>query len=251
MVFLSSDYVFDGRSGPFDEGASTSPLNVYGRLKLAAEGAVQRISPRALIVRTTNVYGFDPRSMNYMMRVLATLRRGEPVTVAVDQRGTPTFVDDLCGIIRDLILAGVTGIVHVAGPEWMNRVTWARALAVEWGFDPLLVRGAPTSKLRQAARRPLAAGLRSRRLGPTRPLAEGLVRMRVDEALAVRGSTSPASLGTQQRTNVPCRHARRGPDGGEDDTSHEDAPSQSDFGSRQRLQLCEPRKVRAVSPVDE
>jgi dTDP-4-dehydrorhamnose reductase len=184
LVFLSTDYVFDGAAGPYGESAAPCPINVYGRLKLEAEEGIRaRLPGGHLIVRTTNVYGYDVESKNFLMALLPQLARGERVKVAADQWGTPTLVADLCRVTRELLESGATGTVHVTGPDYVNRVQWARAFAEAFGFDPALLVGAATEELGQAARRPLRAGLVSERLGsavaaPPRALAEGLASMR-------------------------------------------------------------------------
>ena len=183
VVFLSTDYVFDGAAGPYDEEAAPHPINVYGRLKLEMEGAVLDAANRSLVVRTTNVYGFDPESKNFLMAILPQLARGETVTVAEDQYGTPTLVSDLCQTIRRLLDRDTGGVFHVAGPDYLNRVEWARAAARAFGLDPGCVSGTRTVRLAQAAPRPLRAGLSSKRLASEglespRSLAEGLDAMR-------------------------------------------------------------------------
>src|SRR3989338_1850382 len=71
LFFISTDYVFDGTRGPYEENASPCPLNVYGRLKLEAEEWLQIHLSNYVIIRTTNVYGWDPDSVtpNYLMQL--------------------------------------------------------------------------------------------------------------------------------------------------------------------------------------
>jgi dTDP-4-dehydrorhamnose reductase len=159
FVFLSTDYVFDGTNGPYYETDATNPINIYGRLKLEAEEAVRRLSGNHLIVRTTNVYGFDPESKNFLMAILPQLERGERVTVAEDQIGNPTLVSDLCSVVRELVLKECVGTFHVAGPDLMNRLEWLLKAVWAFGLDPTLVSGVLTSDLNQPAPRPRKSGL--------------------------------------------------------------------------------------------
>jgi dTDP-4-dehydrorhamnose reductase len=187
VAFISTDYVFDGEAGPYAEHASTRPINVYGRLKLESERAVLADSDRHLVARTTNVYGFDPQSKNFLMAILPTMARGEAVSVASDQYGTPTLVADLCSVIRTLLGRDTGGVFHVAGPDYLNRVEWALAAAAAFGLPPGTVRGAATVNLDQAARRPMRAGLLSARLcaervEAPRSLADGLRAMVADRS---------------------------------------------------------------------
>lgn len=182
LVFLSTDYVFDGVDGPYHEDDRTNPINVYGRLKLEAELAIQQRLSRYLIVRTTNVYGFDLESKNFLMGILPRLAAKARVTVATDQIGNPTHVHDLCSMVRRLVFCDANGIFHVVGPDLMNRVDWARAAAEVFGLDATLVVGATTEELNQPAPRPRRSGLISNRLNllvnePLSGLKQGLHSM--------------------------------------------------------------------------
>ncbi len=175
--------VFDGVSGPYSEDDRTNPINVYGRLKLEAEQSIQSRLKSSLIVRTTNVYGFDLQSKNFVMGILPRLARREGVPVAVDQFGNPTLVNDLCSTVRELVASGASGIFHVVGPDFMNRVEWARAVARVFNLDPDLVVAMTTEELNQPAPRPRRSGLISNRLNsvirkPLLSLVQGLSLMK-------------------------------------------------------------------------
>lgn len=185
LAFLSTDYVFDGESGPYGEADLARPINTYGRLKLSGEKVIRDRLDRHLIARTTNVYGYDPRSKNFLMAVLPRAARGETVAVAEDQFGTPTLVTDLCEALIALIEAGESGTFNVVGSEQADRLTWARAAALAFGIDPGRFVGRSTASLGQAASRPLRSGLRSDRLQgalgrPLHGVEDGLDRMRQD-----------------------------------------------------------------------
>ena len=162
VVFMSTDYVFDGVNGPYTETDAPNPINVYGRLKLEAENAIRRLADKHIIVRTTNVYGFDPESKNFLMALLPRLARGEHVSVASDQFGNPILATDLCSVTKELVLKQRTGTFHVAGPDLVNRVEWLRRAAQVFGADPSLVSGVLTSELDQPAPRPRKSGLISK-----------------------------------------------------------------------------------------
>jgi len=162
-VYYSTEYVFDGRGGPYDEAAPTAPLSVYGTSKLAGEIAVLEGDPDALVIRTTVVYGPERQGKNFAYRVASVLRAGERLAVPADQVSTPTYNRDLARATVELVEAQVTGIVHVAGPQRLDRAAFAQELAAAVGLDRDLVDGCPTADLGQRARRPLDAGLVSNR----------------------------------------------------------------------------------------
>ena len=185
LVQFSTDYIFDGLNGPYDEHAAANPISAYGLQKLIAEHLVLQRARRALIVRTTVVYGPEPQGKNFIYRLLAALRRGREVAVPADQIGTPTYAPVLADAVFDLLLTEARGVVNVAGRQLVSRDEFARETARTFGEDPGLVRAVETVELGQAAPRPLRAGLRAesteRRLG--RELLgyiDGLQRMSVE-----------------------------------------------------------------------
>lgn len=164
-VFLSSEYVFDGNDGPYDEGAGSSPLSAYGRSKAEGEMAVLDADPRALVVRTTVVYGPEERGKNFAYRVGRHLADGTALTVPNDQVSTPTYNQDLAASLMRAGLSSLCGVLHLAGPSLLARDQFALELAQACHLDGSVVKGVPTSTLHQRAPRPLQAGLISRRTG--------------------------------------------------------------------------------------
>jgi dTDP-4-dehydrorhamnose reductase len=163
LVYFSSDYIFDGADGPYDELATANPISRYGVQKLSAEHAISQRSLEALIVRTTVVYGPEPQRKNFVYRLLEALRKGQEIAVPVDQAGTPTYAPALADAVFDLLAARARGVINVAGSELVTRDAFAREAASAFGEDPALVRSVLTRELRQAAPRPLKGGLSSDR----------------------------------------------------------------------------------------
>jgi len=120
VVYLSTDYVFDGRKrGEYEVDDPPAPLNAYGRSKLAGEEAVLA-SKENLIVRTSWVFG-DGR--NFVRTILDAARRGGRLRVVDDQVGRPTWANDVAAALAHLIRSGATGVLHVAGDGEPG--TWA------------------------------------------------------------------------------------------------------------------------------
>jgi dTDP-4-dehydrorhamnose reductase len=161
FVFFSSDYVFDGRDGPYDEEAEVAPLSVYGRQKREVEERV--LAAGGTVVRTTTVFGEElPPGKNFVVRLVARLRAGEIATIPGDQFATPTWSDELA---RGVVAIGIApGIWHVAGPDFMVRTEFARLIAEVFGCDESLIRPVSTETLHQVALRPMRAGLKTDKL---------------------------------------------------------------------------------------
>jgi CDP-6-deoxy-D-xylo-4-hexulose-3-dehydrase len=159
-VFVSTDYVFDGKNGPYTEDAAVQPLNVYGQHKLLVEQYIQeKLSKSGLIARTTTVFGWESAGKNFVAKFIKTLQEGKEFTVPKDQFATPTYVEDLARAIRALVEAEKSGIYHTAGQEYMSRVEFAEIIADIFNLNKSLIRGISTAELKQPANRPLNAGL--------------------------------------------------------------------------------------------
>jgi dTDP-4-dehydrorhamnose reductase len=164
LVFYSTEYVFDGKAGPYDEEAPAAPLSVYGRTKLAAERAIRETVDRALTLRTAVVFGWDTNSKNFAMQVYHKVRAGEQMTIPMDQFGNPTLREYLAEMSLALAQRGVLGIVNVVGKDLIARSEFARALVKLYGGSSDLVVPVPTESLKQKAARPLYGGLRTEKL---------------------------------------------------------------------------------------
>lgn len=160
FVFFSTDYVFDGNDGPYDEEAPTNPLSAYGKSKLRGEQGVLDAHPDALIVRTTVVYGFDAQQKNFLYALRRLLSAGTVMNVPEDQISSPTLNQDLAAATIELVRSGANGIYNVSGPEAVSRYDFALAAAAILGLDASLIRPRKTSELNQIAPRPLRAGFR-------------------------------------------------------------------------------------------
>ena len=137
MVLISSDYVFDGDNPPYKEDDPKNPLNVYGKMKLRAEQWMEKHLTQYTIVRTTNVFGWDPLSKtpNFIMDLYRKLNEGETVNVPSYLWGNPTYVDDLAKAIIELTERGINDVFHVVGNSYINRYDWAQKLSDAIGID--------------------------------------------------------------------------------------------------------------------
>ncbi len=102
LVYISTDYVFDGTKGDaYSEWDAPRPLNVYGASKLAGEQWIREICPRHWIVRTAWLYGAGGRC--FPQTILHAAREGRPLRVVYDQIGSPTFTWDLAGVLLEIV----------------------------------------------------------------------------------------------------------------------------------------------------
>ena len=134
LVYISTDYVFDGKKGePYTEGDPVGPLNVYGCSKLMGEQEALKTCPRAIIVRTSWLYGVHGK--NFVKTILSLAGTQSEVRVVDDQRGSPTYARHLAQVIAGLIRSDVTGVIHAGGEGECSRYEFAKAILQEAGLQ--------------------------------------------------------------------------------------------------------------------
>ncbi len=180
FVYFSTDYVFDGISGPYAEDARTNPLSAYGHAKLDAETQLQEeLGEEQLTLRTSWVYGPERQGKNFAYQLVRTLKARKDLTVPADQVSSPSYGPDVALAAIMLVEARQSGLFHVVGPEVVGRPAFARAIAHAFDLDASRITSQPTAEMGQAAPRPLNGGLLTPRLdafapGLMRPLASAL-----------------------------------------------------------------------------
>ncbi len=160
FVFYSSEYVFDGTGGPYAEDDPAKPLSEYGRSKWEGERAVLAEIPRAIVIRTTVVYGPDRQEKNFVYQLIRNCRGGQPMRVASDQISSPTYNVDLALATVELCERDARGVYHLAGDGILDRYAFAQLACEVFALDCSRVTPVATSSFGQKAARPLKAGLR-------------------------------------------------------------------------------------------
>jgi dTDP-4-dehydrorhamnose reductase len=166
LLHISSDYVFDGRKpppSPYVEEDPTGPLSWYGRTKLEGELAIQGISNRHLIVRTSWLYG--RHGPHFLKRILKLALAPQPPELKVvnDQFGSPTWSYRLAQQLDRLLEAGGQGLYHASAEGYCTWFELARYFLERMGVDKPL-RPCPTSDYPTPAARPQNSILENRRL---------------------------------------------------------------------------------------
>ncbi|MEE8185221.1 MAG: dTDP-4-dehydrorhamnose reductase [Thermodesulfobacteriota bacterium] len=114
LIYISTDYVFDGKSDePYDEFSGTNPINVYGMSKLGGEEFIKHLSRRFFIVRSSWLYGKTGK--NFVKTILNIAREKDELRVVNDQRGAPTYVKDLAEMISKIARTEAYGLYHASG----------------------------------------------------------------------------------------------------------------------------------------
>lgn len=197
MIFISTDYVFDGRKGFYTEGDAPNPLHYYAETKLEGENIVKESGVDYAIARPSVIYGWNPgeladlrsssgKSMNFVIWALGKLRKGETTNIVTDQYSSPTLADNLAEILLVLSKSEKQGIYHMAGKTCLNRFDFAKKIAKVFELDESLVKPVTSDVFKQVAERPMRCCLdvskAERELGVRfLTVEEGLTRMRKQE----------------------------------------------------------------------
>lgn len=159
FCFLSTDFVFDGVDGMYDESATPSPVNFYGQTKWEAEQLVQQYSHGWSIARTVSVYGPPvPGRPNLLSIVIEKLSSGQTYSVVDDQIRTPTYAGDLAWGVGRLIADRHVGIFHLSGEDVMTPYEMAVRTAQHMHLDPAGIRRVTEATFQQPAIRPKRTG---------------------------------------------------------------------------------------------
>lgn len=159
-VFISSDYIFNGRSGPYQEEDTPEPINEYGKQKLECEKIIQDELKYFLIIRVATVYGFKKGSRNPLQRIKDSEENNiKVIRYVVDQWTTPTYVEDIPRGVEILIQKNSTGVWHISSGQFLSRYEFAKKLVKKYNIN-IEVKEIKTCELQDIARRPIYSGLK-------------------------------------------------------------------------------------------
>lgn len=162
LIHFSSDYVFDGRQGPYSEEDTPLPINYYGQTRYRSERILKESGTNHLIVRSNVLYGTGLNIRpNFVTWLAMSLRRNEKVRIVTDQFGNPTYAANLAEAVIEAAREDLTGILHIAGKDYLSRHVAALKVATFFNLDSKMITPITTQELRQPASRPLRGGLKT------------------------------------------------------------------------------------------
>jgi dTDP-4-dehydrorhamnose reductase len=179
VIFLSSDYVFDGRAGQYDDDAPTNPTTEYGRQKALVEHELPALTDNYLILRLSKMFGLEKGDRTLLDDLASSLAAGRRVRVARDQIFCPTYIGDLVTAIQAIQDLGLTGTLNLCNPASWSRLGVAQALAETMGADSSLVEPVNLHDVPAMAGRPLNTSMQISRFrrevgGSFQPLASSI-----------------------------------------------------------------------------
>lgn len=167
MVFTSTDYVFDGKNGPYIETDEVNPLSVYGKHKLEVEKTIQKELPNSgVILRIGHVYGDEIRGKNFISRIINNVKEGLEweMSIPYDQYATPVWAYDVARVGVLLANDNKSGVYHVGSTDFVNRIQLTNKVLNYLPDHKCKLNAVTTESLNAAAERPLMSGHISKRL---------------------------------------------------------------------------------------
>lgn len=160
LVHLSTDFIFDGKNGPYKEEDKANPVSYYGESKLKSENIVLEAGIPAAIVRTVLVYGIvhEMSRSNIILWVKNSLENGKAIKVVNDQWRSPTLAEDLAMGCYLICQKNATGIYNISGPDHLTPYDMAMATAGYFKLDKSLITEVDGSIFTQIAKRPPKTG---------------------------------------------------------------------------------------------
>jgi dTDP-4-dehydrorhamnose reductase len=180
LIYISTDYVFDGEKGYYREEDIPNPINYYGYTKLKGEEFVQEYAKSWCIARTSVIYGWGGSKLNFATWVIDNLKRGKEVKVLTDQYVSPTLNTNLAQMLLEIAERKLSGILHTVGATRVSRWEFALKLVNVFNLDAKMIKQIKMDEFLWRAKRPkdssLDASKCSRILAKSKP-------MKIEEAL--------------------------------------------------------------------
>jgi dTDP-4-dehydrorhamnose reductase len=135
FLHLSTDQVFDGTTAPYTEESPTNPINAYGKAKAQAEELIRSLTPQSTIIRTSLLYDLraPDRQTKWIMDAIAT---HQSIRLFVDEIRNPVWVENLADVLLEVATKDIPGILHLGGPESLNRWEFGMGLLHHFGVTP-------------------------------------------------------------------------------------------------------------------
>jgi len=161
LVYISTDYVFDGKNGMYKETDIPSPINYYGLTKLEGEKRVETMIDNFCIARTSVIYGVAPAAgkVNFALWLIEKLKSGDNVRIVIDQWNSPTLNTNLANMIIEIVERGISGVYHLAGTTRTSRYNFARLIAKHFKLNEQLIIPTTSDQIKWLARRPKDSSL--------------------------------------------------------------------------------------------
>jgi dTDP-4-dehydrorhamnose reductase len=159
LMYISTDYVFDGKKGLYAETDLTNPLNNYGKTKLFGEKIIQNKNSNWSIIRTSTPFGLHSFKKTFPTWVYENLKNKKKINILEDQFTSPTYVPNLSKMIFEIISRNLEGFFHLSGSTKISRFEFAKMIATKFNLDSTLLNPVRIDTMDWKAIRPIDSSL--------------------------------------------------------------------------------------------
>jgi len=159
FLYMSTDYVFDGKIGMRNEEDEPKPINFYGKSKLDGEKVLKKISTPNVIVRTSTPFGIHSKKISFPFWIKKNIELKKEIAVIMDQYTSPSYVPDISKMIIEIINRKITGIIHLAGPTRISRYDFAVMIANKMNISDEFFKPIKMKQMNWKAQRPIDSSL--------------------------------------------------------------------------------------------
>lgn len=158
IIYVSTDFVFDGKKGYYSEEEEVNPLGIYAKSKYDGEVQVKKYSSNWAIARVSVLYGWH-KKQNFTTWVINQLRNNNPINIVTDQINSPTYADNAAEAIFEIAKQDKNGIFHTAGNDRINRFDFTKKIAEAFNLNKDLINPTTSKQFVQKAPRPQDSSL--------------------------------------------------------------------------------------------
>ena len=165
FIQISTDYVFDGKSGPYSEEDEPNPKSVYGKTKLFADNWLLDNYSKSTIIRTNILYSYTKRTKaSFLKWVVDSLNDNQNIKVVNDQWNNPTWTESLSSVIYKIIDNQAFDLYHYGDRDIFNRFDFSILISKVFNLDSSLIMPISSDELNQIAPRPRKSGLITKKI---------------------------------------------------------------------------------------
>tara|TARA_Y100001970_G_scaffold280425_1_gene389396 strand:- start:93 stop:962 length:870 start_codon:yes stop_codon:yes gene_type:complete len=164
LVHFSTDYVFDGKEGFYNEESLTNPINFYGKTKLEAENLIRGQLKHFIIFRPNVLFTNNLNDSNFFSWVVNSLNKNKVISVTNEQYSNPTYIPFFIKSVYTAIILRYEGILHYGSENSLNRYDFAKEIAQHFSLDAKLIKPVNNAALQQSAKRPIDSSLDTKKI---------------------------------------------------------------------------------------
>jgi dTDP-4-dehydrorhamnose reductase len=187
LIYVSTDYVFDGKKGLYIEEDSPEPINYYGTTKLMGEHSLRDFAAEWCIARTSTPFGRHPSRISFSKFVIERLSKGQGIQVVEDQYTPPTSTSNLAHMLLKIAERRIKGYMHVSGATRISRLELALLVAEKMNLRKELITATRMESMEWRAKRPRDSSLSVKKATSLLKNKPKQIRQAIDEFLYLNG----------------------------------------------------------------